>query len=217
MYDNNFYDIINEGSRTSAEVVVPLVLELFPKVKSVLDVGCGQGVWTKVFKDNGCKVRGIDGDYIDLDSLCIDKSEFVAHDLSQGGGIHGNYDLAVSLEVAEHLPESSADDFVESLCSAADLILFSAAVPGQGGVGHINEQWPEYWAEKFAKRGYAMSGKLRWSIWQNDLVENWYRNNLMLCTNDKEIAKTDLFAGPESRPFGVINPTLWNYRREIGF
>ena len=93
------------------------------------------------------------------------------------------FDLALCLEVAEHLPASSAPVLIESLVSAAPVVLFSAAVPEQGGVHHINEQWPSYWEKLFAERGLRKFDVIRPLIWNNCSIQPWYRQNLYLFTS----------------------------------
>lgn len=220
-YDDQFYDVINEGSRKSAAIVVPIVLDILgPQTKTMIDVGCGQGVWTRAFRDAGCEVLGIDGAYVDPTKLFIDQDEFIPVDLAnQRATTPRPRDLAISLEVAEHLPESRADSFVDDLCSMADVVLFSAAIPGQGGTGHVNEQWPKYWADKFLDRGYLGTGALRWLLWDlaPERVENWYAQNLLLFATAEAVmarpAMEDWFLGTKAAIFPVVHPVLWNARR----
>jgi SAM-dependent methyltransferase len=168
------------GATQSAEVIVPLVLHLLP-VRSVLDVGCGDGSWLRVFQKLGVKdVLGIDGEYVTVDLLQIPQDRFRAVDLAKPFDVGRAFDLAISLEVAEHLPAESASTFVESLARQAPLVLFSAAIPKQGGNHHLNEQWPDYWVKLFLGHGYLPVDFLRRRIWQNDAVEWWYAQNTLL-------------------------------------
>ena len=63
-------------------------------------------------------------------------------DLAQPLQIDRRFDLALSLEVAEHLPPECGSEFVQTLTDLSSVILFSAAIPFQGGTDHLNEQWP---------------------------------------------------------------------------
>ncbi len=147
----------------------------------MIDVGCGQGTWLSVFAEYGATdVNGIDGDYVDRDRLEIPADRFHGQDLSRPLAVERTFDLAVSLEVAEHLPEVACDGFVESLTRLAPVVLFSAAAPYQGGQNHVNEQWPEYWAERFARHGYLPVDCLRRRVWANPDVEWWYAQNALL-------------------------------------
>src|SRR5690606_34222821 len=107
-------------------------------------------------------------------------------DLTKKLELNKKYDMAISLEVAEHLPESAADTFVESLTSHASIILFSAAIPQQGGQYHVNEQWPNYWNEKFKKRGFQAFDILRSEFWNNEHVPWWYRQNMVFFVKQGE-------------------------------
>lgn len=207
-YTPSFYDIIRPGTVASAEVVVPIVSKLV-KPRRVIDVGCGEGHWAKAFETlGGADVVGLDGEYVG--SKVIDK--FIAADLAATLPSHlTGFDLAVSLEVAEHLPESRARGFVADLCRLAPNVLFSAAIPSQGGVGHLNERWPEYWVAYFEQQGYSVSGALRWMIWDNDDVENWYRANLLFATRTPDDFPT-LFNTPTAPPYAMIHPVLWDSR-----
>jgi SAM-dependent methyltransferase len=187
-YNKAFYDNQSDGSQRSAAVVVPLMLELF-KVESVIDVGCGVGTWLQVFAENGVPdYLGVDGNYVDRAALRIPESRFRAADLRQGIDFGRRFDLACSLEVAEHLPPSAADSFVATLVRAAPLVLFSAAIPAQGGTAHINEQWQSYWVQRFAQHSYEAIDCVRPRIYGNSHVEWWYQQNILL------------FCAPGARP-----------------
>jgi SAM-dependent methyltransferase len=196
MYDAAFYETIRAGSIASA---------------TVLDVGCGEGWWGHTFAAHaGCDVLGIDGRYVVGSPL---EGRFIALDLARESfaGL-ARVDLAVALEVAEHLPPDRADGFIADLAAVAPLVLFSAAIPGQGGTGHVNEQWPGYWVEKFNANGMAVSGALRWQIWGDQRVENWYRQNLLVASRTPE-DHPDLFDTPLAPPWPVVHPVLYDARR----
>lgn len=178
-YLSPFFDYHREGARNSARVIVPLVLEQYAP-ESLVDVGCGTGTWLSVFKDYGITdVLGIDGNYVDRATLDVPAAEFQAHDLTEPLQIGRQFDLVVSLEVGEHLPAASVETFVESLTQLGPVILFSAGIPFQGGTNHVNEQWPDYWANLFGTRGFVAIDSIRKHIWQNDKVEFWYAQNIM--------------------------------------
>jgi SAM-dependent methyltransferase len=180
LYTDAYYRALRDGARRSAEVVVPLVLRL-TRPRGVLDVGCGRGTWLAVFREHGVEdVCGVDGDYVDREQLDIPRQQFVPWDLTQPLRLGRSFDLAVSLEVAEHLPADCAETFVGSLTALAPLVLFSAAAPFQGGQGHVNEQWPAYWARRFAARGYVPIDCLRRQLWDDERVEWWYAQNILL-------------------------------------
>lgn len=226
MYDPTFYDTIRSGIQSSASVVAPLVND-YVQASRVLDVGCGEGWWGAEFQKLGCDVLGIDGAYVDptaasgIPSIAwdLERPIFAA---GRPGPLDGcgmtdrkyHFDLAVCLEVAEHLRPARALSLVGDLCLSAPVVLFSAAIPGQGGTGHLNEQWPTYWAHFFQQHGYAVSGALRWEIWNDDRVENWYRQNLLICsTQPIPIRLYDLFSSDHSEPYPIVHPVLYNARR----
>lgn len=184
-YSSQFYDSQARGSAMSAEVVVPLVLSLFP-ARSVIDIGCGVGGWLNAFERHGVSdYVGVDGDYVSREQLRIAPDRFIARDLTTFIESGRTFDLACSLEVAEHLPVECADQFVAALVQAAPVVLFSAAIPGQGGTAHVNEQWQSYWAELFFRHDYIAVDCIRPQIYYDERVEFWYRQNILVfCSSD---------------------------------
>lgn len=180
--------------RHCARAVYQEISALGLPIRSVLDLGCGAGSWLKVAQDAyGARIAGLDGEWTDTSVLHIDRDAFQFADLTRSIDLKQNFDVAVTVEVAEHLEPAAADTFVESLCNHADVVIFSAAIPSQGGVGHVNEQWPEYWSEKFAGQGLACYDILRHKIWEDVGIDWWYKQNLLL------------FARPEAMPNGVAS------------
>lgn len=180
-YNKSFYNERQDGSLFSAESILPIIIDIC-QPKSVMDLGCGIGTWLSVFK-NKFKIGdilGVDGDYVDLNMLQIDRTQFVAHNLETRFIAPRKYDLAMSVEVGEHLPDNCADNLVQSLTDASDIVMFSAALPGQTGTHHINEQVPEYWAKKFIARGYVCIDCIRKQIWNVKGIDVWYRQNILL-------------------------------------
>lgn len=188
-YDNDFFDAAEQGTLLSAAAVVPQIIDLI-EPSSVVDVGCGRGAWLSLFQSHGVeRLLGLDGSYVDRKRLLIPQECFSVVDLSKPFRIPGRFDLAVCLEVGEHLPHRSASSLVGSLVEAAPVVLFSAAVPGQGGTYHINEQWPVYWKSLFAKRGYTCLDVIRPRIWDDRRIEWWYRQNLFAFVSDEAIGR----------------------------
>lgn len=180
LYDRGFYQGQMGGSARSAAVVVPIILKLLP-IRSICDVGCGVGTWLSVFEECGISdFLGLDGDYVQQDLLRIPSAHFRPTDLGKQFRVDRKFDLAISLEVAEHLPASRAASFVEDLTRLAPVIVFSAALPHQGGVGHVNEQWPSWWAEIFARHDFRACDAIRPIIWDNADVKAWYRQNIVV-------------------------------------
>jgi cyclopropane fatty-acyl-phospholipid synthase-like methyltransferase len=146
-----------------------------------LDVGCGDGTWLSVFRKHGVEdITGIDGAYVSREQLQIPEDRFKDVNLAKPFSLGRFFDLAVCLEVAEHLPPECATGFIKSLAALAPVVLFSAAIPKQGGNHHINEQWPDYWASLFREHGLVPLDSIRKHVWQDDAVEFWYAQNTLL-------------------------------------
>ncbi|MBC5841444.1 class I SAM-dependent methyltransferase [Flavobacterium sp. F-380] len=193
----NFNKMQQEGVRyihdesvhnfTAAREMVPFIMDLV-KPNSVVDVGCGTGTWLKVFEDNKiADFVGIDGAYVDKASLKIKLDSFVEHDLETFYTSSRNFDLVISLEVAEHLKEQSAEVFIKTLVGLGDTVIFSAAIPNQGGQNHLNEREPAYWISKFEKERYKCYDVLRPVFWDNEKVDCWYRQNILLFTKNTQL------------------------------
>lgn len=179
-YSIDFYSELELTSATSAKVLVPLLLDRF-KPSSVVDFGCGSGEFVRAFIANGvADVVGLEGEWIlDVKSISSDKWLRV-HDLKSPIDLNGKFDMAICLEVAEHLPSEYSRILVKSLVNASDRVIFSAAIPGQSGTDHINLQFPEYWATLFQEHQYYLEWDPRPTIWNQKGVAPWYQQNLLV-------------------------------------
>lgn len=199
-YDNGFFAEQLERSTRSAIAIVPTVLKLI-QPKSVVDVGCGVGAWLSVFKNMGVgDVVGIDGGWA-RDHWQLAPAEFIEHDLSTVSArfsLPRKFDLVVCLEVGEHLPPESAPALVASLTRLGPVVMFSAAVPLQGGVQHVNEQWQDYWAELFANAGYRTVDGLRATFWNDRDIDWWYLQNAFLFVDATRLRDYPLLASQPS-------------------
>lgn len=219
VYSSGFYDYIDAGSRQSARTVARLLLGEV-KIESLLDVGAGHGAWAAEWLAAGVPdVVAVDGDYVARDRLAIPAERFRSHDLLQPLDLGRRFDLVQSLEVAEHLPADRAEAFVDTLTRHGDLILFSAAVPHQGGEHHVNEQPLSYWRAKFAARGYAAYDWLRPRIAGDRGVMPWYRFNTLIYANDAGAARLSPSIR-ESRvadgaPVDIAGDLGWRARRAM--
>jgi hypothetical protein len=183
LYDEKFFAWVNKTARCSARIMLPIVLQAVDP-QSIVDVGCGQGGWLSIWNEMGLSdVCGYDGSYVDKTQLLIDADRFVACDLEKPLTIARRFSLAQCLEVAEHLPSSAAESLVSSLCNLSDIVLFSAAQPGQGGERHINEQRPSYWAKMFRSHNYVPFDCVRPHLVSKMDVSPWYRYNPILFAN----------------------------------
>ncbi len=209
-YDRNFFSEVACGSAASAHRIVPLLLSL-PDIASVVDVGCGAGGWLATFAELGIDdFLGIDGSYVDAASLPFPSDRFRAQDLEEPIALDRRFDLALSLEVAEHLGSDRAAGHVESLTRLAPVVAFSAAIPGQGGVGHVNEQWPDYWEALFAAKGYVLVDWFRPQLWDDDAIEPWYRQNLFLYIEHNRLSHMDgVVGGDNTLPLRLVHPEVF--------
>lgn len=189
-YDSSFYQQQLAGSLVSARALLPILFKYYTP-KSIVDVGCGVGTWLKAAMDLGiADVLGLDGEYVDRNLLQIPESSFRATDLRRRVTADQRFDLAMCLEVAEHLPFHRAETFVRDLVALSDVVLFSAAIPYQGGMDHINEQWLEFWAILFQRYGYVPCDFLRRQYWGDPSVDFWYSQNLIVFCTSKHAADT---------------------------
>jgi len=212
-YPQGFFSTRHKKTIHSATTILSLLLEKIPSVQSAVDIGCGVGTWLSVLQEKGVKtIQGMDGDWVDESLLAIPKDSFQKTDLSQPFKLSQHFDLAISLEVAEHLPPERAEDFVILLTELSDFVLFSAAIPFQGGKNHINEQWHSYWVELFANQGYLTYDFIRTEIWNDDDVPFWYRQNILFFA--KEERSPDVDAAPINKfngflPLSTVHPDLY--------
>ena len=218
-YERPFYEWIDESAMTSAEVVVPIVVGMLHPT-SVVDVGCGTGGWLSHFSRHGVtNIHGFDSHRVPTDLLKVPPTDFTVVDLTEPPALDRSFDLAVCLEVAEHLPESAADGLVDLLCSAAAVVLFSAAIPGQEGEDHINEQWPAHWAGKFAAHGYESVDVLRPMLWEDQRVDWYYRQNMIFYVDS---SRADVLTLPDGMPhlpappMALVHPEVYMaYRARV--
>lgn len=217
-YDAAFMGITAQARR-SAELIVGLLRRELA-IASVADFGCALGTWLAVWRAAGvADAVGVDGAYIDRGRLAIPERVFRVHDLGRPIDLGRSFDLVESLEVAEHLPEAAARGFVETLTRHGDLVLFSAAPPGQGGEHHVNEQPYEYWRALFAARGYRLVDWLRPHLAGLPQVQYWYRYNLFLFATAERLAGLpDAMRRavlPESAPVPDLSPASFRLRKRL--
>ena len=211
-YDATFFKGQRDASMVAAKQVLPLAFSVIPCM-SLLDVGCGVGPWVAAAQELGVpEAVGVDGSYVDRQLLLISEQHFVSSDLTKPLELHRKFDLVISMEVAEHIDPSAAGLFIDNLVRHSDAVLFSAAIPGQGGTFHVNEQWPEYWRAKFAAREYQQFDVIRNSIWENREVPCCYRQNTYLYVNSRSLGRFPALLQADlknSRPVACIHPEVF--------
>ena len=181
MENNEYREFHNkeykEGADRAAKYIVNVANKLFSP-KSVIDFGCGVGSFLDKFREFGVQETVGINMYAD-----VKNHEFYKEDLNEEIRLvdkNNNvrkFDLALCLEVAEHIREENSEKLVKSLCAHSDIVIFSAAIPGQGGVGHINEQQPFYWGEIFQKNGFVPFDVMRFLLWEIEDLQYWYKQN----------------------------------------
>ncbi len=236
-YQADFFADLAETAGRSATIVVPRLLQLLEPITvyAAFDVGCGSGAWLAQLRRLGVETTlGVDGEYVDPAWLLIPSDDFVARDLSRqpldldrllrehgldssdwrsARGPGRPFDLALCLEVAEHLPAEAAPGLVETLTTASPVVAFSAAIPHQGGTHHVNEQWPAYWAELFAARGFTVVDPLRDELWGDPRVDYYYAQNLLLFVDADQLDRYPKLAAAhtDARPEALarVHPRKW--------
>ena len=191
IYEESYFSRRKSLSYSSAQKILEKVKDFY-SFSSAVDFGCGTGTWLKACMELGCRnIHGFDG-FADPSSLCIPSECFSQKLLGENIDLKKFYDLAICLEAAEHVDEKFSNLIVENLTKASKVILFSAALPGQGGTNHINEQPPEFWQKKFVKLNYTQLDIIRPIIWDEPAVAWWYKQNIFLYVHDESIESLKL-------------------------
>jgi len=218
-YDEKYHAARFEGAARSAAVVVPLLLELFPWVTSVVDVGCSTGAWLHEFQLHGIsRLLGMDGASIPRRMLQIDVSQFRQIDLCQPLPPLGRFDLTLSLEVADCLPGEAAQQFVAGLTGMSDVVVFSAAVPGQSKHQTLHERWPSYWRGLFADCRFACFDILREKLWYDQRVDWWYSQNMLVFVSEFRKDLLNRLPSPgRAAMLDIVHPRAFEcFRTEAG-
>ncbi len=180
LYSKEFYDLQLRGSLDSARLFLGYLFAYWTP-RSVIDIGCGRGAWLTVCKELGAKhLVGLEGAWVRQEMMLDPSIEFRNANLAEVTPVCGTYDLALSLEVAEHLPPEASDQFFSTMTQASDAVVFSAAFTAQPGTNHINTRPHSFWAKKFIANGYLLFDIFRQEFWDNEKVEPWYRQNTFL-------------------------------------
>lgn len=211
-FDQDWHDACGPGTAASAKAILAFVQTIL-EPKSLVEIGCGHGHWLAAARELGIlDVLGVDGPWTEMDRLLIPKELFRSADLGQKLDLGRTFDLVLSAEVAEHIHSRQADQFVDNICRAGQVVLFGAAIPLQGGFKHINEQWPSYWIPKFKVRGYRPFDLIRPAFWSDQSIHYYYRQNLLIFVHQAAtsvIAKlvtlqTEL--AQEKEPLDLVHP-----------
>ena len=220
-YDADFLRA-QSGGLSSARKVLSYLFEHY-RPASVVDVGCGIGAWPAAARELGTdEIFGIDGAYVDPGLLIIPKERFIAADLEQPLDVRVEAELCICLEVGEHLSAARAASLVGDLTSLAPVVLFGAAIPGVGGVHHVNLQWPSFWMDLFAQHGYVAVDCLRIPFWDDpDVAWCYAQHTLLYCDRARTDVLQLLSTMPQVDPPGLplVHPGLYGiylYELEYG-
>ena len=208
IYDKSFFNSMDEHTY-SARIILNILFKHY-NPKSVVDVGCGSGSWLKVAGEMGVNsLTGIDGKWLKKDMLISNNFELITHELETLIPVLHAYDLAISLEVAEHLPESRAESFIRDLCKLSKVILFSAAIPNQGGDNHINEQWQSYWYGMFRDNKYVGLDIIRHQVWEDKQVKSWYKQNCLMYVH-KDFSEPFNKSNQSKYPLDIVHKDIYS-------
>jgi hypothetical protein len=219
-YDNKYYRSIDKGSLSSARRIVPLIQAAVSDISSVLDLGAGRGSWLSVWQSSGVSdVMAVDAGEFPEEEALVDPQRVVHASVVEPLDLGRRFDLAECLEVGEHVPTGLSQVLVANLVAHADVVLFSAGSPGQGGVGHINEQLLDFWVDLFKVRGYRSYDAVRPRVVGDRDVEPWYRFNAVLFANDAGAARLSADARqsrfPDSGNFHAFDSATWRLRKAV--
>lgn len=210
-YTKEFFSERVGHSNHTAGKVHEILRKILPQLNSVVDVGCGTGSWLAEFKNCGIEtIKGYDGYLNSFTFLEIPKKDFSFHNLKDPIISAEKFDLAICLEVAEHLYEDDAHTLIRSVCSLSDFILFSAAIPGQGGQNHFNERWQSYWIDLFTCYNFTAFDCIRSKIWDDPKIPFWYKQNSFLMVKKN----TNFFYDINNNSFiaDLVHPELFHHK-----
>jgi len=189
-YDKDFFNSKHRKELLFA-CVRPIVSSLIKEYNpgSVADLGCGDGIYIEEFLCKGIDVFGFDNSREGINrckirGINVKKFNIVKDEI----GGRKKFDIAICFEVAEHIPAIHSEKIVRHLSKLSDIVIFTAAPPGQGGDNHINEQSKSFWIEKFKEYEYIFDVQNTEDLannWRGSGVVNYMYNNLMIFKNKK--------------------------------
>lgn len=201
-YSRKFYSSVDDRAGATAEEVFK-VINMYLRTESILDVGCGSGAWLEAgFKLGVKRATGVDlWSSIEVvennpnlkPNIADNTLKLIVRDFVEDSTTEFiKSDLAMCLEVVEHLPEHVGRNLVQRLTESANFIVFSGAQPGQGGTYHINEQPLTYWVEEFKKYGFNVYDPFRLTLQNQSNLPRFYALNTLLFVNQNAIESSDL-------------------------
>jgi SAM-dependent methyltransferase len=207
IYPAGFYANRRAATLHAARRILSALPAGLPRA-SIADIGCGTGTWlAAALADGAATAFGVEGSWVTPEMIDDARIDFAPHDLEHPF-TGPRVELAMSLEVAEHLSPERAESFIADLVALAPAVLFSAAIPGQGGVNHLNEQWQSYWAAHFASHGYQAFDIIRPAIWTDAQIPAWYKQNVVLYLDADTAARSGLAPTPAAL-LDRVHPLFW--------
>lgn len=181
MYTEEYFKQIIEEEEGQADRLASYLISTY-QPKSVVDFGCANGLYLEPFYNTGnIHVLGLD---YSAEAVKMAKiPNIVLTDLRQPYNTVSKFDLALCIEVLEHIEEEYADIVVENIINSSDIVIISPATIGQGGVGHVNLQYKKYWKEKFEKEGFQYMEKETKKLvdfMKSGYHMGWLVNNVMI-------------------------------------
>lgn len=215
-YKDAFYSKRFDRTIYSAKKILSYIFNIIPEHRSIVDLGCGVGTWLVAAKELGAEeITGYDGDWVEKSYLAIPEESFSAVNLAEFTPPENKYSLAISLEVAEHLPPESGPGFTKKLTELSDFVLFSAAIPHQVGKHHLNEQWQSYWLNVFEDHNYLCLDCIRPVFWSDSEIPVWYRQNAFLFVKKGRLDdlqnKMEFLVGKDHL-VDIVHPELFDQR-----
>ncbi|MFZ5539648.1 MAG: methyltransferase domain-containing protein [Pseudomonadota bacterium] len=208
LYAADFYDEQHAGSLASARRILS-ILRQHCAFARVCDFGAGLGTWLRAAHELGAtQLAGFEGPWALDHPERFPEAAYFPVDLNEPIEVTEPFDLAISVEVAEHLLPERSESFVRDLCRASGVVLFGAALPRQPGDGHINCRPHAFWIEQFRRNGYACLDAFRPLVWTDPAVEPWYAQNCFLFVADER--RHEFPALREATLFDVYHPLLVN-------
>lgn len=215
LYKEQFYANRDDHTRYSAERILSIILTEITTPQNVVDIGCGVGTWLSVAQSLGvASIDGYDGPWVVKDYLQIPAARFHENDLAEQLALETQFDLGISLEVFEHLPADIACQRLDHVLEHCRFMLFGAAVPQQGGTGHINERPQSYWHDYIIQRGFVGYDLVRPQVWADPKIPYWYKQNPLFYVRSGEVQNLSdnlaRYKVSDQTLLDVIHPGLLN-------
>lgn len=222
-YDNWFFEehekkdelyLSVDFSYKMSKKIISYLINNGVKIRSSIDFGGGSGAWSKAIKDvAGADILVLDGNNIDRSKLLMSNEflqcDFAKDDIIEKIGKKEKFDIALCIEVAEHIDEELAEGFIKNICSTSDVILFSAAIRYQGGNHHVNEQMQSYWCAIFKKNNYRIVDCIRKRFWNDEEIDCVIRQNCFLYVSEEKYDEYVDLLGNDDMPLNIVHPELY--------